>query len=84
MEAYSEALKNDTLSDTLIAADTKNFHSVYRSSHNQLRMVEEIKGEEHLHMIVPNYNVGYSGPLGFVDWDFSTEAKKTQIQNTKL
>lgn len=80
MEIYSEALKGDALDNTLIAADVKNFQSVYKSTHNQLKLVEEVAGEEHLHIVVPSYNVGYSESVGFVDWDFSSESNKAKLQ----
>lgn len=72
MESYSSALKSDNLVETLISSTVMNFHSLYESTHNQLKIIENIEGEEHLSMIVPPYQVGFDGALGYVDWDYST------------
>ncbi|WNC70906.1 hypothetical protein RGQ13_12265 [Thalassotalea psychrophila] len=74
MEDYSIALKQGSLTNTLIPTVAKDFSSIYKSTHNQLKLVEEINGEEHFHMIEPSYEVGYENSLGFVDWDFSDAA----------
>ena len=71
MEEYSSALKEGTLSDVLVATTIKNIDSSHKSTHVQLKLVEQIMGEEHLHMIVPAYNLGYEDALGFVEWDYS-------------
>jgi hypothetical protein len=76
MESYSSALKLNNLSETVIPTTVKNFESLYESTHNQLKIVENINGEEHLSMIVPSYQVGFDGALGYVDWDYSTAEKE--------
>jgi hypothetical protein len=80
MEDYSRALKQDALTNTLISADFKNFNSVYKSTHNQLKLIQEVAGEQHMHMVVPAYDIGYSNKFGFVDWDFTDQADKIKRQ----
>jgi len=85
MENYSTALKNSSLSSTLIGSTVKSFTSVYKSTHNQLKLTENIKclfctTNEHRFFIVPSYQIGFEDSLGYVDWDFSTPAKKLYAQ----
>ena len=74
MEDYSSALKAGTLPETLIPTTRKEFDSVYKSTHNQLKIIERINGEEHRYMIVPSYNIGFDSSLGYVEWDYSSAA----------
>ena len=76
MESYSSALKLDNLSETLIPTTVKIIYGLYESTHNQLKIVEDINGEEHLSMIVPSYQMGFETSLGYVDWDYSTAEKE--------
>jgi len=79
MEDYSNAVKDGSLSDTLVPTTTKLYTSASGSTHVQLKLVEQIEDEEHLNTIVPSYNLGFENSLGFVDWDYSdaeTEAKQ--------
>jgi hypothetical protein len=80
MENYSASIKNNTLEETLINSSNKTFESIYESTHNQLKITEQIDGEEHRYMVVPSYQIGFENNLGYVQWDFSDEAtKQTQI-----
>ena len=87
MESYSTSLRNNSLSDTLIGSTVKIYEDVYKSTHNQLKMVEQINDSEHRFMIEPSYNIGFEGSLGYVDWGFlNTDgdvipAKKAAAQN---
>jgi hypothetical protein len=81
MEDYSFAIKEGSLSKTLIPTTAKSFNSIYKSTHNQLKLVEEINGEEHLHMIEPSYSVGFEDSLAYVDWDYSDDAIKAKQQS---
>jgi len=72
MEAFSTALRSGGLGETLIPTTNKDFQSIYESTHNQLKIVEEIDGEEHRFMIVPSYRIGFESSLGYVQWDHST------------
>jgi hypothetical protein len=80
MENYSASIKNNTLEETLINSSNRIFNSIYESTHNQLKITEQIDGEEHRYMVVPSYQIGFEDNLGYVQWDFSDEAtKQTQI-----
>lgn len=72
MESYSSALKLNNLSRPLIATTVKDLTRVYESTHNQVKIVENIDGEEHFSMVVPSYKVGFDNALGYVDWDYSS------------
>jgi hypothetical protein len=79
MESYSSALKSNNLSETLIPTTVKDFNSIYESTHNQLKIVENIDDDEHVSMVVPSYQVGFDNALGYVDWDYSTsDLEQTQ------
>ncbi len=81
MEAYSESIKSNTLSNPLIDSTNKLYESVYESSHNQLKIVEDIGGEEHRYYIKPSYRIGFEDHLGYVQWDFSSETTKNAQKN---
>jgi len=81
MEEYSNALKSGTSNTALISAESLVFNSIYKSTHNQLKLREIVNGAEHLNMIEPAYEVGYEGSLGFVDWSYSTEEEKARLQS---
>ncbi len=72
IEDYSLTLIEDNTSDTLIPTTILDFDSVYESTHNQLRVKERINDEDHYWHIEPNYEIGFEGALGFVDWNNST------------
>lgn len=79
MESYSSALKLNNLSETLIPTTVKDFFNAGNDTHTQLKLVENIDGDEYLSMIVPSYQVGFESALGYVDWDYSTpELEATQ------
>jgi len=80
MENYSASIKNNTLESTLINSSNKIFNGIYESTHNQLKISEQINGEEHRYMVKPSYQIGFEDNLGYVQWNFSDEAtKQTQI-----
>jgi len=81
MESYSLAIKSGETNQTLISATPIEFNSLYKSTHNQLKLREIINGEEHLNMIEPSYQIGFEGTLGFVDWNYATQEEKTVIDN---
>ena len=72
----------------MIGSTVKTYTSIYKSTHNQLKLIENIKcyslscpqTNEHRFFIVPSYQIGYENSLGYVDWDFSTPAKKLSAQ----
>jgi hypothetical protein len=77
MENYSASIKNNTLEVTLINSSNKRFDSIYESSHNQLKITEQIDGEEHRYFVKPPYQMGFENNLGYVQWDEGS--KQTQI-----
>ena len=72
IESYSLSLIGGKSSGTVIPATEKDFFRVNESTHNQLRIKEQINGEDHYWHIEPNYEIGYEGALGYVEWDNST------------
>jgi len=80
MEEFSASLRSDTLTHTLIPAEDVKIDGIYKSTHNQLKLIEDIDGQEHRFMIVPSYEVGYDSAGGFIKWDHSTEPSKEAQQ----
>ena len=76
MENFSAALRTNNLNETLIPSEDLELINVYQSTHNQLKLIEDIAGQEHRFMIVPSYNIGFDNLGGYVQWDHSTEAAK--------
>ena len=72
IESYSLSLIGGKSSGTVIPSTEKDFFRVNESTHNQLRIKEQINGEDHYWHIEPNYEIGYEGALGYVEWDNST------------
>ena len=77
IESYSLSLVGEKSSGTVIPATEKDFFRVNESTHNQLRIKEKINGEDHYWHIEPNYEIGYEGALGYVEWDNSTPELRT-------
>ena len=77
IESYSLSLIGEKSSGTVIPATEKDFFRVNKSTHNQLRIKEQINGEDHYWHIEPNYEIGYEGALGYVEWDNSTPELRT-------
>ena len=76
MENFSAALRTNNLTETLIPSEDLELINVYQSTHNQLKLIEDIAGQEHRFMIVPSYSIGFDNLGGFVQWDHSTEAAR--------
>ncbi len=81
MEDYSASVRANALENPLIQSENLEYQSVYESSHNQLKISEEINGEEHRYYVKPSYQIGFENSLGFVQWDFSNEANKRSSLN---
>ena len=71
IENYASSLKNGSLTNALIPSSNLSFNNIYQSTHQALKILEQVNGEEYRYIITPLYKVGYEGHLGFVDWDFS-------------
>mgnify|MGYP005644142867 FL=1 len=76
MENFSASLRANSITDTLISSEDLEIDGIYESTHNQLKLIEDINGEEHRFMIVPSYQIGYDSAGGFVEWDHSTASIK--------
>jgi len=77
MEAYSLSIKSGVFDEPLISTTPLVFNSLYKSTHNQLKLREIINGEEHLSMIEPSYSIGFEDSLGYVDWNYTTTEEKS-------
>jgi hypothetical protein len=77
MEDYSSLLKNNTLENTLINSSIRNFNNVPKSTHRQLKVMDQINGVEHRYFVEPSYDLGFENSLGYVQWDDSSQ--QTQI-----
>jgi len=80
MEAYSSSLQSGVPIEPLISTTPLAFNSLYKSTHNQLKLREIINGEEYLGMIEPSYSIGFKDSLGFVDWNYSTPEEQAAIE----
>jgi len=76
MENYSSSIRNNALELPLIPSADKMFEKVYESTHNQLKIIEKINGEEYAYFVKPSYKVGYENSLGYVQWDFSSRTSE--------
>jgi hypothetical protein len=76
MENYSAALRENRLDNTLILGTEKAFRGFYESTHQELKVIEEIDGVKHTTIIEPQYELGYDEKGGYVQWDHSTDALK--------
>ena len=76
MESYSVALRQNSLHNTLILGTEKAFRGFYESTHQELKILEQIDGVQHTTIIEPRYELGYDDKGGYVQWDHSTEALK--------
>ncbi len=68
MESYSEALRSGSDLDPLIATKFLPMTGNYSSTHSQLKINEQIAGQEHLTVIKPPYSFGYDTYGGYVEW----------------
>lgn len=75
MEAYSQQLKAGVLSNTLIETTNLPFTSLYQSSHQAIKIYEQVGNEEFRYYLHPPYQMGFDGNLAFVDWDFDDPAR---------
>ncbi len=69
IEKYSRDLREGSLENSLIPTENKNFFNVYQSTHQRLKIIEDLDGEEHRYMVLPKWEIGFEEGLGFVDWD---------------
>ena len=69
IEKYSRDLREGSLENSLIPTENKNFFNVYQSTHQRLKIIEDLDGEEHRYMVLPQWEIGFEEGLGFVDWD---------------
>ena len=76
MEDYSAALKEDRLHSALIPSTEKAFRGFYESTHQELKILEQIDGVKHTTIIEPQYELGFDKKGGYVQWDHSTDALK--------
>lgn len=53
MEALSASLRANTLTESLIPTSDRTLINIYQSTHNQLKLIEDIDAQEHRFMIVP-------------------------------
>ena len=72
MEDYSSALKNNTLENPLINSSNRRFNSATKSTHRQLKILDQVDGEEHRYFVEPSYDIGFENNLGHVQWDDSS------------
>jgi hypothetical protein len=80
MEALSASLRANTLTESLIPTSDRTLINIYQSTHNQLKLIEDIGAQEHRFMIVPPYSISFDSAGGFVQWDHSTDAAKEAQQ----
>ena len=69
IEKYSRELRDGSLEHSLIPTENKEFFNVYQSTHQRLKIIEDLDGEEHRYMVLPKWEIGFDDGLGFVDWD---------------
>lgn len=82
METYSTALKEGRLTETLIPSTHKDFTGFYESTHQELKIIEEVNGDRHTYIIEPPYKLEFDDKGGYIKWDHSSDAAK-QSQREK-
>ena len=76
IEAYSRQLREGSLEHSLIPTENKEFFAVYQSTHQRLKIIEDVDGEEYRYIVMPKWEVGFDRNLGFVDWDIEDAAER--------
>ena len=80
MEEYSRLLTGGTLGRSLLQSRNLAFNSIYKSSHQSIKIYEQVGDEEYRYYVDPLYEVGYDGHLGFVDWDLTNKDQFNLLQ----
>ncbi|MEL6413843.1 MAG: hypothetical protein AAFQ15_02750 [Pseudomonadota bacterium] len=80
MEEYSRLLTSGTLEQPLIQSTNLEFNKLYKSSHQNIKIYEQVGDEEYRYYVEPFFEIGYDGHLGFVDWDFTNKEQFPLMQ----
>ena len=80
MEEYSRLLTSGALDQPLIQTTNLAFNSIYQSSHQSIKIYEQVGQEEYRYYVDPLYEIGFDGHLGFVNWDFTNKELFPLIQ----